>query len=76
MELHKNSKKYDPADDGPLVRPDQAAEIVGLRKGTLDQYRARRIGPPYVRKGRKIYYPKQLLEEWDLRRTVLVEPVP
>ena len=38
--------------------------------GTLRNWRAMRIGPPYVKVGKAVLYPVQELDEWD--RTNLV----
>ncbi|MDF0601633.1 helix-turn-helix domain-containing protein [Psychromarinibacter sp. C21-152] len=38
--------------------------------GTLRNWRAMRVGPPYVKVGKAVLYPVQELDEWD--RTNLV----
>lgn len=36
-----------------------------ISKRTLDNWRSQGKGPKYVRRGGKIFYPIDLLEEWD-----------
>lgn len=38
--------------------------------GTLRNWRARRIGPAYVKLGKAVLYPIEELETWDQKNTV------
>jgi hypothetical protein len=49
--------------DGWLTRPELAAEI-RISEDTLARWETRRIGPPCVRIGRKVYYRKEAVREW------------
>lgn len=46
------------------ITPDQAAERYGLNKGTLANMRSKKEGPPYLKRGRKIFYKVSDLEAW------------
>ena len=48
-----------------LLRPEEAARRLGLTVRALDKWRARGIGPRYVRlSARAIRYPLDALEAW------------
>lgn len=36
--------------------------------GTLANWRAARRGPPYVKIGRKVFYPLEGIEQWEARQ--------
>ncbi|AHI88580.1 DNA-binding protein [Caulobacter vibrioides] len=38
--------------------------------GTLENWRARRIGPPFVKIGKAVLYPIEELDAWDRRNLV------
>lgn len=38
--------------------------------GTLRNWRAMRVGPPFVKIGKAVLYPIKALDEWDLKNTV------
>lgn len=38
--------------------------------GTLENWRAQRIGPPFVKIGKAVLYPVEALEAWDLGNLV------
>lgn len=53
----------------PRVQPenltiDEAAELTGLNHVTLRNYRARGVGPVYIKKDRKVVYPITDLRAW------------
>ena len=52
---------------------DEAAAEVGQKKPTLRKWRAIGDGPPYVKIGRKIFYPRPELADWI--RAKLTQPV-
>jgi len=39
--------------------------------GTLRNWRAQRVGPPYVKIGKSVLYPVQGLDEWDRKNLVI-----
>ncbi len=48
-----------------LLRPVEAARIVGVSKDCLLRWREEKIGPPYLRlSGRVLRYPERLLGAW------------
>lgn len=57
-----------------LLMPKQAAELLGLPKGTLAQWRSQRRGPPYIKlEGRLVRYRRSDLEEWLEHQTIETE---
>lgn len=38
--------------------------------GTLRNWRAQRVGPPYIKIGKSVLYPVQGLDEWDNKNLV------
>jgi predicted DNA-binding transcriptional regulator AlpA len=49
--------------DGWMTRPEMAEQI-GISVDTLARWETRRIGPPCVRIGRKVYYRVEAFREW------------
>lgn len=47
-----------------IIPNEQAAKELNLQPNTLTAWRHRRIGPPYVKIGRQIYYRRHDLAEW------------
>ncbi|MBN2631404.1 MAG: helix-turn-helix domain-containing protein [Rhodobacteraceae bacterium] len=43
---------------------DAAASFLGLQSNTLEVWRTKREGPPFVRVGRKVMYAVADLREW------------
>ena len=39
--------------------------------GTLRNWRAQRIGPPFIKVGKSVLYPVQGLDEWDKSNLVI-----
>lgn len=39
--------------------------------GTLRNWRAQRVGPPYIKIGKSVLYPVQSLDEWDEKNLVI-----
>ena len=55
----------------PLLDENQAAEVLGLKPGTLSVWRCTgRHGLPFIRVGRRIRYKLADLEAWLYTRTV------
>lgn len=64
------TRPQDESVAGPvLLRPEEAARRLGLTVRALDKWRARGIGPRYVRlSARAIRYPLDALEAWVTAR--------
>ncbi|MBU6464585.1 MAG: helix-turn-helix domain-containing protein [Bradyrhizobium sp.] len=39
--------------------------------GTLRNWRAQRVGPPFVKIGKSVLYPVQALDDWDKKNLVI-----
>jgi hypothetical protein len=39
--------------------------------GTLRNWRAQRVGPPFIKIGKSVLYPVQALDEWDKQNLVI-----
>ena len=58
-----------------LLNTDQAAEFLGLRSCTLNDWRWKRIGPPWIRISRGcVRYDRATLETWLDSKTVYEIP--
>jgi excisionase family DNA binding protein len=53
------------------VSTKQLARNLGLSYRTLEDWRRRRVGPPFVRVGGLVRYPVSLLDEYLQSRTVV-----
>lgn len=51
-----------------LLDTEKAAEILGLKPSTLDGWRCRGGGPPYLKLGAAVRYVESELLEWALSR--------
>lgn len=58
------------AADLALLDEATAARMLGVKPGTLRNWRFRRIGPAYVKIGRRPMYRPRALDAWLDRRTV------
>src|SRR5215472_14819535 len=47
-----------------LLSPEELAQGLELSKTTLATWRCKRVGPPFVKIGRKIWYPKDRVLAW------------
>lgn len=47
-----------------LLAPEEVAETTGLALPTLASWRSRKIGPDWLKIGRKIWYPVADFEKW------------
>ena len=57
--------------DALLTDEDVVARYRGrITIGTLRNWRALRIGPPYVKVGKAVLYSRAALQAWDRRNTV------
>jgi hypothetical protein len=39
--------------------------------GTLRNWRAQRVGPPFIKIGKSVLYPVEALDEWDRKNLVM-----
>lgn len=52
-----------------LIQPKLAAKLLGTAKGTLANWRSKRVGPEFVRQGDFVRYELRALRAWiDERR--------
>ena len=59
------------ADEKFLTTEEVAERYRGeVSVGTLENWRAQRIGPPFVKIGKAVLYPVEELEAWDRRNLV------
>jgi len=56
--------------DTPLLDPTEAAELLGMARTTLNNLRVKRQGPSFMKRGRRILYPRIELERWVERNMV------
>jgi hypothetical protein len=71
--MYPLSKSFD-ADN--LLAEVHAAELLGLSSRTLQAWRGKSVGPPYVRAGRAIRYRRRDLIAWMDANTVLNSEAP
>ncbi|MFN3465841.1 MAG: DNA-binding protein [Terricaulis sp.] len=58
-------------DDDLLTDEDVVARYRGrITLGTLRNWRALKIGPPYIKVGKAVLYSRSALQAWDKRNTV------
>ncbi|MDT8321815.1 MAG: helix-turn-helix domain-containing protein [Xanthomonadales bacterium] len=50
-----------------LLTADQVAQELDTTRRTVDRWHSRRIGPPRIKIGRKVYYRRDAVREWLLR---------
>ena len=46
------------------LTPKELAQVLGIDYGVLTKWRKRGKGPPYIKLGGLVFYPKGALEEW------------
>lgn len=49
-----------------LLTPDEVAEELETTRRTIDRWHSRRIGPPRIKIGRKVYYRREAVRDWLL----------
>lgn len=59
--------------ENTFLTPDEVAERYRgeISVGTLRNWRARKVGPSYVKIGKAVLYPVDALDAWDEKNTVL-----
>lgn len=61
-------------DAESLLAEVYAADLLGLSSRTLQAWRSKNEGPPYVRVGRAVRYRRQDLLEWVSQNTIAPLP--
>lgn len=56
-----------------LMLPAQLAEEWQLRPRTLEQWRYRRMGPPYIKVGGRVRYSRKACAKWAAQHSVTPE---
>lgn len=59
--------------ESPLLKQDVAAQFLGVTPHTLETWRHKRKGPPYIKVGRLVYYRESALAGWLDEHTVRPE---
>ena len=49
-----------------LLTPDEFAQELDTTRRTIDRWHSRRIGPPRIKIGRKVFYRRQAVRDWLL----------
>ena len=49
-----------------LLTPDEFAQELDTPRRTIDRWHSRRIGPPRIKVGRKVYYRREAVRDWLL----------
>lgn len=52
--------------DDKLLSTGEVAKALGVHPGTVTNWRAWGIGPKYVRKGRRVFYKHDAVEQYRL----------
>lgn len=52
--------------DADLLTPDEVADELETTRRTIDRWHSRRIGPPRIKIGRKVYYRREAVRDWLL----------
>jgi len=50
--------------DKPLLTTQEVADVLGLKPGTVENWRYKEIGPPAVKIGRSIRYRGEAIRDW------------
>src|ERR1041385_298501 len=59
-----------------LLTPGDVARVTGQALATLTSWRCRRVGPPFIKIGRKIFYKADSLQQWINSREQLTQNEP
>ncbi len=57
------------ADPDELLTEEEAAKLTKMSERTLQAWRVREVGPPYIRFGRTVRYRRRDLVAWIARNT-------
>jgi len=47
-----------------LMSDEELSKTLGYSRKTLETWRSRRIGPPWIKTGRRIFYDRRKVEAW------------
>jgi hypothetical protein len=47
-----------------LMSDEELGKLLGYSRKTLETWRSRRIGPPWIKTGRRIFYDKRKVDLW------------
>lgn len=65
------------AEDDLMTDEEVVARYKGrITLGTLRNWRALKIGPPYIKVGKAVLYSRGALQAWDRRNTVTCSRLP
>jgi hypothetical protein len=56
-----------------VLSPARAAETIGVPERTLEAWRWRRVGPPFVKLGKRVGYRPDDLHAWLAAQTVATD---
>ncbi len=57
--------------DKPMLTREELAEAIGFRVQSLASLTCKRQGPPMVKIGRAVRYPRQAALEWLARKAII-----
>jgi excisionase family DNA binding protein len=63
--------RQDPTDHDALLSEMQAARVLNLSSRTLQAWRSKGVGPPFVRAGRAVRYRRSDILSWVESRVVV-----
>jgi hypothetical protein len=69
VNCHRHESKSQPRQRSCFCRAAETAEILNLTTGRLAKWRLYGGGPEFVRLGRRIFYRKEILEQFIDRKT-------
>ena len=52
------------SEHGELLTPQEVSKILRRSVKTLANWRSMKVGPPHIKKGPFVCYPKLLVDEW------------
>jgi excisionase family DNA binding protein len=57
--------------DYEYLTTKEVAQLLRLKPRTLKKWRSQKQGPPFVRLGNRVRYPRKPLDEWTSRKIVI-----
>lgn len=63
------------ADKNLIITEDEFAELRGVTRRTITRERQRRLGPSFIKLGRKYYYRVATIEDWFLKMETEIDYV-
>ena len=68
--------RYELLDQFSLITEEMLALMVGVTLDTLQQWRANRLGPAYIKLGRTVFYRKDDIRDWIKESVVWTPTLP